>query len=492
MKKGGRAVRPVPKEEKTKTQTPKKTIGQETEQMREARYLEVLRYLYGLQKFGIKLGLQNIRSLLSSLGNPESSFKCIHVAGTNGKGSTSAAIASILRAAGKKTGLFTSPHLLDFTERMKIDGQEIGTGKTVELAAEVKEAVERTKGFSKDISPTFFEFITAMALLWFRQEGVEWAVLETGMGGRLDSTNVVTPEVSVITTVGVDHKEFLGGTLREIAQEKAGIIKQGVPVVLGPQRPETLAVFEERFFSLNRDLTLLGSSSPRFFLYGREFSSALAESSAGGVIFDYSGSFFSAKNLFFPLAGDYQIINGAVAAEAAAAAGMGSEGFVREGLRLATLPGRLELLEESPEIRLDGAHNPDAAAALAGALRKIFLAEGRRLILVLGIMGDKDIDGILAPLLPLAAESGGKAIFTAPAYGRAAGPEELQRRADALGFYGMGNVAASSLSKAIREAKKLARPEDLIVVTGSFYTAGEAKEILKQEGGKLSRLRETR
>ncbi len=470
-------------------------VHENTEEMRQARYLEVLRYLYGLQKFGIKLGLQNEQALLSALGNPERGFKCIHVAGTNGKGSTSAAMASILRAAGKKTGLFTSPHLLSFTERMRIDGEEITAWKTVELAAEVKEAVERAgKGKGKDLSPTFFEFVTAMALLWFRQEGVEWAVLETGMGGRLDSTNVVTPQVSVITTVGMDHKEFLGGTLKEIAAEKAGIIKEGVPVVLGPQRPEALEVFEERFFSLNRNI----KKTPRFSLYGREFSSSPGGSSGAGVTFNYAGSSFSAKDLFFPLAGDYQIINAAVAAEAAGAVGFGEEVFVREGLRLTNLPGRLELIEGPqgtkpdglPEIRLDGAHNPDAAEALAEALKKIFLREGRRLILVLGIMGDKDMDGIMAPLLPLASGEMGKTVFTAPAYGRAARPEELQRRAEALGF-GKGNITSPSLSKAIQEAKNLARPGDLIVITGSFYTAGEAKEILKQGGGKFSRLRET-
>ncbi len=484
MKKEGEPLRPVP---------PGKAGLQETsekEDARQARYLEVLRYLYGLQKFGIKLGLQNIRGLLQALGNPERGLKCIHVAGTNGKGSTCAAIASILQASGKKTGLFTSPHLLSFTERMRINGEEISAQKTVELAGEVKDAVERSKAtnvFPAGLNLTFFEFVTAMALLWFRQEGVEWAVLETGMGGRLDSTNVITPEVSVIATVGMDHREFLGSTLREIAAEKAGIMKKGVPVVLGPQRPEALEVLEARFASLNGD-----RESPGLFLYGRDFFATLCASSGDGVTFDYSSSSFRAKGLFFPLAGDYQIINAAAAAEAVTAAGLGSEASIREGLRLTRMPGRLELMEDTPEIRLDGAHNPDAAEALAGALKKIFLSHaGRRLILVLGIMGDKDIDGIMAPLLALAAATGGKAIFTAPAYGRAANPEELKKHAEALGFK-TDITSASPLSRAIREARELARPEDLIVITGSFYTAGEAKGILKHEGGKFSRLRESR
>ncbi|MDA8091835.1 MAG: bifunctional folylpolyglutamate synthase/dihydrofolate synthase [Nitrospiraceae bacterium] len=455
------------------------------------KYPEVLRYLYGLQKFGIKLGLQNIRALLLALGNPERGIKFIHVAGTNGKGSTSAAIASILNAAGEKTGLFTSPHLLNFTERMRIGGEEVQAEKVVELAGEVKKAIERTKDL-EDMDPTFFEFVTAMALLWFKQEAVGWAVLETGMGGRLDSTNIITPEVSVITTVGMDHREFLGGTIKEIAAEKAGIIKKGAPVILGPQTPEALKLLEEHFFSVNK-----GSTLPPFLLYGRDFNSALKSSTGTEVTFDYSGSFFPSEgfSLSFPLAGDYQIINAAVAAEAACAAGFGGEDknkkIIREGLRLTNLPGRLELIEQFPEIRLDGAHNPEAAEALAKTLGKVFLTEGRRLILVIGIMGDKDMDGIMAPLLPLAEGAKGKIIFTAPAYGRAAVPEKLRNRAIQMGL-GKESITASSVAEAVKEARSCARPEDLILITGSFYTAGEAKEVLKQQQGKFSRLRETR
>ena len=461
------------------------------------RFREALDYLYSLQKYGIKLGLENIRGLLAALGNPERAFRCIHVAGTNGKGSTSAAIASILWAAGKKTGLFTSPHLLNFTERIRIDGDEITEEETVRLALEVKEAIGKVEAL-RGLKPTFFEFVTAMALLEFRRRGVEWAVLETGMGGRLDSTNVVVPEVSVITPVGIDHREFLGQTLREIAFEKAGIIKRGVPVVLGPQNAEALKTFEE---------TAARNSAP-LHLYGRDFTASITDSSADGVTFDYTcggnkedataygwveggHQFFSYPGLFFPLAGDYQAANAAVAVRAVQilgldkGAGVGEQVFIRGGLNKTALPGRLELVGRAPETRLDVAHNPEAARALAGALSGLFLTGGRRLILVLGIMADKDVEGIMGALLPLA----WKTVFTAPAYGRAARPGELKARAQALGF--QKTFSSATVAGAIAKAKSLAGPEDLIVVTGSFYTAGEAKMVLKRAGGEFSRLRET-
>ncbi|MDA8387327.1 MAG: bifunctional folylpolyglutamate synthase/dihydrofolate synthase [Nitrospiraceae bacterium] len=450
-------------------------------------YREALDYLYSLQKHGIKLGLENTRRLLAALGNPHQAFRCIHVAGTNGKGSTSAAIAGILRAAGQPTGLFTSPHLMSFTERIIIDGKEISGEKTIRLALSVRDAVGKSKALG-DLKPTFFEFVTAMAMMEFRERGVQWAVLETGMGGRLDATNVVSPEVSVITPVGIDHGQFLGRTLREIAFEKAGIIKPGVPVVLGPQKPDCLEVFEEK--------AAAGSSS--LYLYGRDFEAAIESSSAGGVLFDYrrppSPGFspdIAHSGLFFPLAGDYQAANAAVAVRAAQAAGFEDGLFIREGLKQVVLPGRLELAGRDPEIRLDGAHNPEAARALAGALRGLFLPEGRRLVLVLGIMADKDVHGIMEALLPLA----WKTVFTAPAYGRAMRPGELRMRARAMGFEGRPGEAsfsqAGSVAKAVAQAKDLCRPGDLMVITGSFYTAGEAKMVLRREGGRFSRLRET-
>ena len=446
-------------------------------------YREALDYLYSLQKYGIKLGLENTRRLLAALGDPHRVFRCIHVAGTNGKGSTSAAIAGILGAAGKRTGLFTSPHLMNFTERIIIDGSEISEDETVRLVLSIKDAIRESKNL-RGMKPTFFEFVTVMAMVEFRERGVEWAVLETGMGGRLDSTNVVTPEVSVITPVGMDHTQFLGRTPEEIASEKAGVIKPSVPVVLGPQKPVCLKVLEEKAAS---------GGSP-LHLYGRDFEAVIGESLADGVRFDFLNrqrgrpSRLSYRGLYSPLAGDYQAVNAAVAVRAAQAAGFDGEASVREGLKGLRLPGRLELAGRHPEIRLDGAHNPDAARALAGALKGHFISQGRRLVLVLGIMADKDVDGIMEPLLPLA----WKTVFTAPAYGRAMGPEELLGRARAMfGAMKESFSETAGVAEAVRQAKRLCRPDDLIVITGSFYTAGEAKMALRHEEGRFSRLRET-
>ncbi|MDA8169018.1 MAG: bifunctional folylpolyglutamate synthase/dihydrofolate synthase [Nitrospiraceae bacterium] len=433
------------------------------------KYNEAVGYLYGLQKHGIKLGLDNPRRLLAAIGNPQKSFSSIHIAGTNGKGSTSTAIASILRANGFRTGLFTSPHLVSFTERIRIDGREVEEETIVELTGRLIETVRNLPG----LSPTFFEFATAMAFLYFRENAVQWAAVETGMGGRLDATNTVEPRVAVITPVSMDHREFLGGTLREIAGEKAGIIKPGVPLVLGPQMPEALAVMEE---------TAQKNSCP-VYIYGRDFYSTLREQTATGITFDYESPGLELKDIFFPLRGYYQAVNAATAIKAIELAGSADADLIRKGLGEAILPGRLELASANPDIVLDGAHNPEAARTLARAIREIY--PGRNIVLVAGIMSDKDIDGILKELLPVAR----KTIFTAPAYARAARPEELSERAGGLGF--TGGLLCPEVSGAIEKARGLAEAGDIILIAGSFYTAGEAKEaILRRSGTSFSRLRE--
>jgi dihydrofolate synthase/folylpolyglutamate synthase len=435
------------------------------------RYKEALEYLYGLQKHGIKLGLDNSRQILHAIGNPEQSFRSVHVAGTNGKGSTTTAIAYIMQAHGHRTGLFTSPHLLSFTERIRVDTEEIGEEKVIELTLHIKSVISGI--FPPDFSPTFFEFVTAVAFAYFRENGVRWAAVETGMGGRLDSTNVIEPEAVAITPVSLDHKEFLGGTLREIAREKAGIIKPGRPVVIGPQNEQALDVLIRK---------AADNDCPVYF-YGKDFNSRLKEQRPDGIVFDYQSDLLDIKDIFFPLAGNYQAANAAVAIKAAEAVGFSGEAKIREGLGRVRLPGRLELAGENPEIRLDGGHNPEAARFLAESLKNTFLKGGRRLILVTGIMGDKDIDGILRELLPLASE----AIFTAPSYGRAAHPDELDQRARRLGFEG-GHVRPK-VAEALELAKSLSGASDLILVAGSFYTAGEAKEVLAGDG-RLTGLRE--
>ena len=459
-------------------------------------YSETIRYLYGLRKQGIKFGLDNITRLLSELNDPHKSFPSVHVAGTNGKGSTSAIIASILQTAGVRVGLFTSPHLVSFTERIKIDGVEITENEIVQLASEIKEIVSGID----DFSPTFFEVVTAMALLYFEREGIDAAVIEVGMGGRLDATNIIAPEVSVITNIGYDHKEFLGNTIREIAYEKAGIIKSGIPVVTAHQEPEVREVIEKK----------AGEQQAELYIYGKDFSSTLKKEDMSGICFDYRNDSLVLHDLFLPLSGEHQMQNASVAMKAIELLAKKStcrfslDSFIREGLKRVRWPGRLELIHEDPPIVIDGAHNPAAAIALSRTLRNIFLRKHKKIIMVLGIMDDKDISGVMKPLLPLASEI----ILTSASYSRAASPEKLANIAASLGFH---NVRTSfflkhALGMAIRIASTAKdqdstgaeqpdtlpftpRPLPVILVTGSFYTIGEAKEVLGQRGV-LARLRE--
>lgn len=442
-------------------------------------YDKAIDYLYGLQKYGIKLGLDNTIRLLSLLRNPQESFKAIHVAGTNGKGSTSAMMASVLRAAGFRTGLFTSPHLVSFTERIKVDDEEIKEAEVIELTDEIKEIINSSQ--CSEFNPTFFEFVTAMAFLYFRRKGIEWAVIETGMGGRLDATNILLPEVSVITNISLDHKEFLGQTLKEVAAEKAGIIKHGIPVVSSSQDGEAMDVIKDK----------VSSEGIVLHEYGRDFVSLLRGSDIQGITFDYKGK-NSLDGLYVPLCGIHQMENASVAIKAIELI-MERESIypdsIRQGLANTEWHGRLELIRKPGkkyDILIDGAHNPSAAGRLSEALKSYFAPQYNRIILIFGIMSDKDIKGIMEPLLPI----GSEIIVTAPDYGRSASPEKLAETARSLGFKPVAvNSVKDALDTAVKRAENSAVADShLIVITGSFYTIGEAKTILGQKGV-LTRLR---
>lgn len=462
-------------------------------------YDETIRYLYSLRKHGIKFGLQNINKLLSALHNPHKSFLAVHVGGTNGKGSTSAIIASVLQTAGFTVGLFTSPHLISFTERIRVNGEEITENDVINIAAEIRDIAS---GFD-EFSPTFFEVVTAIAMLHFKGKEIDIAVMEVGMGGRLDATNIIMPEVSVITNIGYDHKEFLGDTLGEIAREKAGIIKEDVPVVISYQDREALDVIKMTADEKHADL----------FLYGRDFSSVLKSENVSGLCFDYRGSdSFAIHDLILPLRGEHQMQNASLAIKAVGlinerssiltsplvAEGEGDRvshneywvQCIREGLKNVRWPGRLEYIQEDPPILIDAAHNPAAADALARALKRSFLETYKKIIIILGIMADKDIKGIMEPLLPLASE----VILTAPSYSRAASPEHLADIAHSLGFSDLriAPTVKDAIKLAIRKSynsSPITHHSPLVLITGSFYTIGEAKEALGQKGV-LTRLRE--
>ena len=438
-------------------------------------YATAVNYLYGLQKHGIKLGLENTAKLLFLSGNPQNHFSSVHIAGTNGKGSTSVIIASILQAAGFRTGLFTSPHLVSFTERIRVNNEEIREDEVIELTEEIRSTIE-----GSELNPTFFEFVTAMGLLYLKRKNIDWAVVETGMGGRLDATNVLLPEASVITSINYDHSEFLGNTISAIAEEKAGIIKDGVPVITSAQEPSVMDAIKKKTEEKNAGL----------FIYGRDFSAAIKTEDTSGSVFNYNGG-NNFEDLVISLPGRHQVLNAALALKTIEIVSKKSSHHasrithhaIRNGLGNIKWQGRLEFISKEPPILIDGAHNPSAATILADSLKEIFFRVYRRIILVVGIMSDKDIRGIMAPLLPLAAEI----ILTAPAYERAASPDVLSGHAISLGF---SCRKAYGVADALTMAREIYREGDLIVITGSFYTIGEAKEMLCGRGI-LSGLRET-
>lgn len=351
----------------------------------------LLKELYGLERFGIKLGLDTIRDLLARLGNPEQAFPAIHVTGTNGKGSTCAFLSSIFRASGYRVGLYTSPHLVKFNERIRVDGRLIPDADVARLYAEVRPHAAAMAAASETNQPTFFEVTTAMAFRYFEEREVDLAVVEVGMGGALDATNVVNPDACVITRIGLEHTEYLGRSIERIAREKSGILKSGVPVVTVDQ--PALGVIGARAAAMGCPLTVVGQdvrySRVGFDLEGQD------------LILEDGAS----VHVRIPMLGSFQPENAATAFATALAVRerwrlTGAE--IAEGLRAARWPGRLQIVHRDPTVLVDGAHNAPAAMALGESLQELF--PGRKLTFVLGILNDKDLAGIADALGPLAAQ----------------------------------------------------------------------------------------
>lgn len=413
----------------------------------------IVEYLYRLESRGMKPGLERVAALLAALGNPQDSFRSIHVAGTNGKGSVCSFLSSVLTEAGYKTGLYTSPHLTRFNERISVGRRTITDRELVEAASEVRSAVRK----SRIEGITFFEFTTAMAFLHFRNKKVEMAVVETGMGGRLDATNLVKPAVSVITNIALDHTAWLGSTIREVAGEKAGIIKPGVPVVTGQGPGAALSVIRS---------AAKKNSSP-LYVMGMDFR---AEGEPGS--FSYSGLSGGLSGLRLSLLGAHQVKNAALAlatVELLRAQGISiGAKEARAGLKAALWPGRFEILSRRPLVVLDGAHNPAGAAVLreaVSALRK------KRLILVIGMMSDKDMGGILRELVPMS----DLVIATRPEGERSASVESVMAAASR---YGKPVSWAEPVGKACKKALFLASPSDCVLVSGSLFTVAEGRRYL--------------
>jgi dihydrofolate synthase/folylpolyglutamate synthase len=407
-------------------------------------YAAALGRLLRLGRFGVRMGLEPTRSVLARLGDPHRAFASVHLAGSNGKGSTAAMLAACLRAAGLRTGLYTSPHLCRFTERIEVDGGEIPRRRVAEL-------VERVLALDPHL--TFFETATAVALLHFAEAAVEVAVLETGLGGRLDATNVVTPRVSILTRIALDHTEILGTRLVEVAGEKAGIVKPGVPAVSAPPASgEVETLLRGRCAELGAPLRLMG----------RDF-----DADRGALGFGYRGPAWQLDRLSVALPGEHQLENAALclaALEQLQAQGLPvTEAHARQGLSQVRWPGRMEWVGE--RFLLDGAHNPAGAAALAGALQGV-----ARCCLVFGALGPRDVEGTIGPLLPRC----GAVILTRPRGPRGIPPEELARR---CGLEGRARLAPD-LPAALELAADVAGP---VLITGSLYLVGEARQLLLGE-----------
>jgi dihydrofolate synthase/folylpolyglutamate synthase len=446
---------------------------------RDRSYQEAIDYLYGLQKQGIKLALSNTVKLMQLLGDPHRKFPSVHVAGTNGKGSTAAFIASMLQTAGYRVGLYTSPHLVSFTERIRINNALITEDKVVALAQRVREAwrgAAATDG-SGDLIPTFFEVTTAIALAFFAEENVDIAVIETGMGGRFDSTNVIIPLVSVITNIDLEHQEFLGTTVEQIAFEKAGIIKPCVPVVTGAVQPEAIDVIEREATAKNAPIYRLSRHfQPTNLIPGTVQT------------FNYQGLANAYPALRISMLGAYQVDNACLALaaiECLRRSGIAlDEHAVRHGLERAQWDGRLERVDSRPAIYLDGAHNPASANKLASVVRELKPAY-RRTILVIGILGDKDHRGVLSALVPLADH----VVATRPQYSRAM---DVVTLATEIRTLHPSVDMAETLETAIAKARAAAVPEDLILITGSLYVVGDARSLFFPgtcRTGTLSRLK---
>jgi dihydrofolate synthase/folylpolyglutamate synthase len=438
-------------------------------------YSDTVNYLFSLQKHGIKLGLSNTRKILEILGEPHKSFRTIHIAGTNGKGSTATILSSILKESGLKVGLFTSPHLISFTERIRINNAQISEQNVIDLASKVRKHISGT-----DLNPTFFEFVTAMAMDHFSAENVDFAIVETGMGGRFDATNVILPEISIITNIGLDHCEFLGNSISAITVEKAGIIKPRVPVITATTDPQVLKQLDD--ISTDRGCEI--------HIYGRDFKGSLLSMDDRHLEFDYTG-YQNYSCLSIPLTGRYQVYNACTAVRAAEL--LIQKGIslpdraIPEGLLKVGLEGRLEYVLEDPPIILDGAHNPEAIISLAASLGDIF--PGKSIILILGVMNDKDIGGIISPIIHHA----DFIILTQAAYERSASSQTLENTIKSLNESASNGTTPIKTTETVAEAVELARSRcsenSIILITGSFYTTGEAKELLGHKGV-LSRLRE--
>ncbi|MDI6769641.1 MAG: folylpolyglutamate synthase/dihydrofolate synthase family protein [Anaerolineales bacterium] len=435
----------------------------------ETAYNQALDYLYSFVDYSLKhaselakadFNLERMRALMALLGNPQNAYPIIHVAGTKGKGSTSALIASALTAAGYRSGLYTSPHLQDYVERIQINGLPISHHELVELVEQVKPAVAKIPLL------TTFEITTAIGCLCFAQKNVAAAVIEVGLGGRLDATNVVTPRVAVITSLSYDHMAVLGNTLAAIAAEKAGIIKEGKPVISSPQKEEALQVLERVAKERHASLTLVG----------RDVTYTPLSRSLEGQTFQLSN--LSTCALKIPLLGAYQVENASTAYAALKVSGLNvSDEAIQKGFGEVQWPCRFEIVRREPPVILDSAHNIDSAEKLRQALEDYF--PGRPVILIFGASEDKDVPGMFTAWKPRL----NSILATQADHPRALKPEQLVETANRLGVRA---EAVKPVEAALARALELSKKDGSIVLTaGSMFVTAEVRTAWQECVGKL-------
>ncbi len=404
-------------------------------------YIETLNYIHSLGNFSLPAGLERIKLALQALGNPQNSLKAVHIAGTNGKGSVSAFVSSVFKAAGYKTGLFISPFVVDFRERIQINGEFISEEDLVYFGERVKQT---------NIRLTEFEFITAVAFLYFKEKNIDILICETGLGGRLDATNTLeNPVCCVITKIGLDHTAVLGDTLEQITEEKCGILRDCPTVTTPFQPPAALNIIKARA----RELVVPDLKDLKALSVG-----------VGKNEFIYSGKAFETA-----LFGEYQLENAIVAIEAVKASGYGIPyEIMYEGLNTAAFPARLEVISQNPLTVLDGAHNPDGGAALSAFME----AYSGKITAIIGMMGDKAADGVLALTLK---HCKGAVAVSVPNMPRSLTAQELCRRAEKY----VPCEAAADLKSAIARAREIAKGEPIFIF-GSLYLAGSIRPLLKK------------
>ena len=445
-------------------------------------YEKISKYSYDSDCFN----LDRMKKLMDAAGNPHCSFETVHVAGTKGKGSTSNMISSILREAGLKTGLFTSPHLVNLEERIQINGKEISRHDLCKITDSLRPYIEDGRKNDMSLSPTYFETLTAIALVYFAKEDVDVAVMEVGLGGRLDSTNIINPLVSVITSIGYDHTDKLGTTLKEIAGEKAGIIKKHVPVVCSMQKDEALDVVKESCMKTGSRLVLVGrdtliasvkpyNSGKGFPEKGSGISGSLCDIRTGGNFYE---------DLMVPLPGRHQVINCACAISAAeivldsisdynsAVSDINKAELISRALEKIKCSGRIEVVSYEPLIVVDSAHTVESISALRDTIKEYMDVDN--ITLMLGMCKDKDIAGVLNEIMPLV----NKIIFTTTGNPRSANPEDCRGMLNS--YEDKPSYTVSDICEALKLAMEITDRSGMICVTGSTFLAGEVISLLKK------------